>query len=263
MTKTPPFDLAQNQLLLGDMFTILEQVPDGSFDLVVTDPPFFVMNKKNLKFKNRTDIIQSAAFDTDFQTYEEFLAFTKKWMTLTVQKMKENASIYVFFGAQYISDLLRIGLDLELTYKGILVWHKTNPAPKIRKSGYLSSTELILFLTRGKPTFNFLGQKKMHNFFETSIVMSPERLKDTTILRKGRHPTLHPTQKPLKVIKHLITVSSNISDSVLDPFAGTGTTNAACKELDRFCLGIECNAKYVDAAQERVDQVTPSPLAQK
>jgi len=259
MTKSFLFDLAQNQLLLGDMFKVLEKVPDASFDLVVTDPPFYVMNKKNLRFKNRTDIVQSVAFD-QFNSYEEFLAFTKRWMTLTVQKMKENASIYVFFGAQYISDLMRIGLDLGLTYKGILVWHKTNPAPKIRKSGYLSSTELILFLIKGKPTFNFLGQNKMHNFMETSIVMSPERLKDTTILRKGRHPTLHPTQKSLKVIKHLITVSSNKSDSVLDPFAGTGTTNAACKELDRFCLGIECNAKYVNAAQDRVDQVTPSPL---
>ena len=100
----------------------------------------------------------------------------------------------------------------------------------------------------------------MHNFIETSIVMSPERLKDSTILKKGRHPTLHPTQKSLKVIKHLITVSSNVFDTVLDPFTGTGTTNAACKELHRFCLGIESNAKYVDAAQERLDFITPSPL---
>jgi len=251
MTKNPLFDLTQNQLLLGDMFEVLDHVPDASIDLVVTDPPFFIMNKKNLKFKNRADIVQSASFD-QFHSYEEFLSFTRKWMTLTVQKMKENSSIYVFFGGQYISDLMRIGLDLGLSYKGILVWHKTNPAPKIRKSGYLSSTELMLFLTKGKPTFNFLGQKKMHNFIETSIVMSPERLKDSTVLKKGRHPTLHPTQKSLKVIKHLITVSSNIYDIVLDPFTGTGTTNVACKELHRYCLGIESNAKYVNAAQERM-----------
>ena len=166
-----------NQVILGDCFEILKTIPNHSFDLLITDPPFFVMNKKNIKFKHRADIVQNAEFD-GFSSYESFLDFTRSWLTAVFPKLKPNAALYIFFGAQYITDLYRICLDLGFTYKGIQVWHKTNPAPKIRKSGYLSSTELILFMQQGSPTFNFLGQNAMHNFIQTPICMRPERLKD-------------------------------------------------------------------------------------
>lgn len=250
------FDLKSNQIILGDMFSLCNDFPDNSVDLVITDPPFYIMNKKNLKFKNRTDIIQNANFDS-FNSYSDFLDFTQKWMALVYTKMKENSSAYIFFGAQYISDLLRICENLNMQYKGILVWHKTNPVPKIRKSGFLSSTELLLFMVKGKPTFNFLGQNKMHNFIETPIVQRPERLVDYSIQKRGKHPTLHPTQKPLKLLEHLITISSNENDVVFDPFAGTGTINVACKKLLRNCVSFEINPKYFEAAQKRLMESKP------
>ncbi len=246
----------RNQLLLGDSLTLLSELPDQFFDLIITDPPFYVLNKQNIKFKHRTDIVQSAAFD-GFASYETFLTFTREWVTQVHQKMKTDSSMYIFFAAQYITDLYRICMDLGLTYKGIIVWHKTNPAPKIRKNGFLSSTELILFLQQGRPPLNFLGQNKMHNFIETPICMRPERLVDSSITKKGKHPTLHPTQKPEKLIQHLLQVSSNPGDWILDPFTGTGTTNVACQALDRCCVGIDSNAKFIQAARERLSRKSP------
>ena len=210
------------------------------------------MNKKNIKFKHRADIIQSAAFD-GFSSYGEFLDFTKQWVSLVQENLKKDSSLYIFFGAQYISDLYHICMDLGFTYKGIIVWHKTNPAPKIRKSGYLSSTELILFLQQGDPTFNFLGQNEMHNFIETPLCMGNERLRAKKKNRKGKYPTLHPTQKPEKVVSKFIQVSSSPSDWVLDPFVGTGTINKVCQDLDRNCLGIDSNPDYVNAARDRLE----------
>ncbi|HMF32032.1 MAG TPA: site-specific DNA-methyltransferase, partial [Candidatus Lokiarchaeia archaeon] len=124
--------------------------------------------------------------------------------------------------------------------------------PKIRKSGYLSSTELVLFMVQGAPPFHFLGQKKMHNFIETPICMGPERLKDRTPRADGNTPNLHPTQKPLKIYEWLIAVSSDPGSAVLDPFAGTGTANEACLNLGRHCLGIEMNPDYHAAALRRL-----------
>ena len=244
-----------NQILLGDCLKILNTIPDHFFDLVVTDPPFYVMNKPNIKFKHRTDIIQTAKFD-GFASYDEFINFTQTWVSLVQQKMKPDASMYIFFGAQYISDLYRYCLSLGFKYKGIIVWHKTNPAPKIRKTGYLSSTEQILFVTQGKPTFNFLGQNAMHNFIQTPICMRPERIKDLSITKRNKHPTLHPTQKPEAVIKKLVQVSSDPGSRILDPFTGTGTTNKVCLDLNRLCVGIESNPKYVSAAVDRLNMHT-------
>ena len=63
---------------------------------------------------------------------------------------------------------------------------------------------------------------------------------------------MHPTQKPLKLIKKLIEISSKENDIVLDPFFGLGTTAVACKELGRRFIGIELESKYCKAAEERL-----------
>lgn len=251
------YEFNVNKLILGNCLEILPQFPDKLFDLVITDPPFNVMNKEDIKFKNRADIKQEADFD-QFYSYEDYIKFTKKWIDLIETKMKVDSSLYVFFAVQYITDLMDICLERGMKYKGVLIWHKSNPAPKIRKSGYLSSTEAILFMVKGKPTFNFLGQNKMHNLIETPICMGHERLKDKSRKnKKGKFTTLHPTQKPEALYEHLITVSSNINDLVCDPFAGTGTANVVCQNLERYCIGIEKNEKYINNAKERLKNAKP------
>ena len=244
-----------NEIIQGDCFNILSELPNEIIDLVITDPPFNVMNKEDLKFTHRTDIKQSVEFD-QFSSHENYLRFTETWVKIIVDKMKQNSSMYVFFAVQYITDLMNMCLNHGLKYKGVLIWHKTNPAPKIRKSGYVSSTESILFMVKGKPKFNFLGQNKMHNLIETPICMGSERLKDMTKkTKKGKNATLHPTQKPLELYKHLISVSSKERDLVCDPFVGTGTANVACRLLNRYCIGIELNENYVQHAIKRLKRI--------
>lgn len=242
-----------NKIIQGDCLKILPNLPDNLIDLVITDPPFNVLNKVDLKFNHRTDIKQGVEFDY-FSSYADYLQFTENWINIIVKKMNPNSSLYVFFAIQYITDLMNICLKNGLKYKGILIWHKTNPAPKIRKSGYVSSTESILFMIKGNPIFNFLGQKKMHNLIETSICMGNERLKDRNKrTKKGNYSTLHPTQKPLDLYKHFINISSKENNLICDPFVGTGTANVACKELNRYCIGIELNKYY---AQYAIDRLT-------
>ena len=250
--KTENFKI--NKIIQGDCLTFLTELPNEIIDLVITDPPFNVMNKEDLKFTHRTDIKQGVEFD-QFSSYEDYLKFTETWIEIIVDKMKPNSSIYIFFAIQYITDLMNICLKKGLKYKGVLIWHKTNPAPKIRKSGYVSSTESILFMVKGKPIFNFLGQNKMHNLLETPICMGSERLKNMTKKTKnGNYATLHPTQKPLELYKHLISVSSNINDLVCDPFVGTGTANVACRLLNRYCIGIELDENYAQNAIKRLNE---------
>ena len=97
-------------------------------------------------------------------------------------------------------------------------------------------------------TWNFGKQNEMHNFFESPICMGPERLKKTK----------HPTQKPVKLLKHLIKIASNEGDVILDPFMGVGSTGVAALEMERKFIGIEIDKEYFEAAQKRIQQIQPS-----
>ena len=131
--------------------------------------------------------------------------------------------------------------DPEFDTFQYMVWHKTNPIPKFRKAGFLNSCELILCMWNKEHIWNFGKQNEMHNFIETPICMGRERLKDP----------VHPTQKPLKVLKHIINIASNPGSLVFDPFMGVGSTGIASIELGRRFLGIELDKNYYHAAEKR------------
>lgn len=125
-----------------------------------------------------------------------------------------------------------------------MVWHKTNPVPKFRKAGFLNSCEMIVCMWNKGHTWNFGKQSDMHNFFESSICMGPERLDNPK----------HPTQKPVKLLKHLIKIASKEGDIVLDPFMGVGSTGVAALKMNRRFIGIEIERDYFEAAKKRLQQ---------
>lgn len=86
----------------------------------------------------------------------------------------------------------------------------------------------------------------MHNFIEAPVCGGKERLVDS----KGR--TLHPTQKPEAIIRHLLDISSNRGDVVFDGFAGVGTTGKVAKDRGRKFIGIEQEKPYFEAMQRRL-----------
>lgn len=133
--------------------------------------------------------------------------------------------------------------DPEFDTFQFMVWHKTNPVPNIRKSSFLNSCELIVCLWNKGHTWNFTKQNEMHNFIESPICMGTERLKNPK----------HPTQKPVKILKHIIKLASNPDDVVLDMFMGVGSTGVAAKMLNRKFIGIEIDEEYFNAAKKRIN----------
>lgn len=86
----------------------------------------------------------------------------------------------------------------------------------------------------------------MHNFIESWICMWKERL-------KGKNwKTLHPTQKPVSILKYIIEIASNLWDIVLDPFMWVWSTWEACKLLNRQFIWIELNKEYFEACEKRL-----------
>lgn len=245
----------RNRIYHGDCLRLIPQkLKNQSIDLVITDPPFNILTKTDLQLEGRTPIVQHADFDNQFENFEEYIGFTKEWLTCLTPKMKPNSTLYVFFATQYISDFLRIAESLKYVRKNILVWHKNNPAPRIRKTNYLSAYESIIMLVKGYPTFHFSGQNTMHNVLECPLPSQDERVKVWNP-KEQKYESLHPTQKPVALLKQLMLTSSEDHMLICDPFAGTGTTNIAALENSRSCISMELNPKYYQYAKERLDRL--------
>lgn len=100
------------------------------------------------------------------------------------------------------------------------------------------ATECALVLYRDKlPKFNNDGQMIL-DWFKWD--------------RGGSYPKIHPTQKPVSVLKRLIQIYTDIGDVVIDPVAGSGSTLRACAELNRSCYGFEIKKKYYNLAKEKM-----------
>jgi len=231
-----------------DCFEGLKFIPDGSIDLVLTDPPYNISKENDNRDRSKLNspiMRRKKALNYDFGEWdnferEDFLSFTKKWLIECFRVLKTDGTIISFFNKEDINFLGWTGKKHGIRTRTIFTWHKTNPVPSFRKVNYLSSTEFIWIGSKGKyKTFNFKHQKNMHNFYETSN-------------SSGYKETIHPTEKPLKLIEHFISIHTNKGDLVLDPFLGSGTTALACLRLQRNFIAFEREEKYCQIAEERI-----------
>jgi len=155
--------------------------------------------------------------------------------------IKPDGNIFIFTSYNLIGKWHE-AFDSEFNTFQFFVWHKTNPAPKIFKNGFLNSCEMIACMWNKGHKWNFSNQKEMHNFFESPICMRPERLSDPK----------HPAQKPVKLLEHIIKIASNERDVVLVPFMGVGSTGVAALKNNRRFIGIEIEKEYFYAADKRI-----------
>ena len=225
----------------NDCLKILPDIEDDSIDLIITDPPYEIgkYSTGNIKLPNRKALNNDIAdWDQSFNPEE--------YVEDLVRVLKPKGNMFIFTSYNMIGrwhDLLDSKFD---TFQ-FFIWHKTNPPPKIYKNGFLNSCEMIVCVWNKKHTWNFSNQREMHNHFESPICMGKERLK-------------HPTQKPLKLIRHLIEIGSDEGDLVLDPFAGVGTTYIAAKQLRRNAIIIEKELDYHNMTLKRVKDILKPTL---
>lgn len=238
-------------LIHGDFYEQVLQVGDGSVDLILTDPPYNVSNERVFKMAGRSDISQNFG-EWDKHEHAAFIALFDEWAKEFMRILAENGSGYIFTSDRYISNLREALERAGLKFRATIVWHKKNPGPKMGpKTNFKSAVEYILFFSKGESghTFNWQGENEMHNCISLPICSGSERLLD------AKKDTLHPTQKPLAVLNHLLAISSHPGDMVFDGFMGVGSTARAAKDMGRKFIGIEQDSTFFDAAQRRMGDV--------
>lgn len=232
-----------NTIIVADCLDVMSQMPDGCVDLVVADPPFNVEGGQVIKFPHRKSIATKFAWDI-FATEDEYISWTSAWIGAATRLLKPAGSLLLWFRAENVSWAKAIYTGKGgLSHKATIVWHKTNPVPRIRKTNYLSSFEVLLWAVVDPQnfTFNFKTQREMHNFIESPICMGNERLS-------------HPSQKPESIIQHFMEIHSDTGDHIFDPFMGSGTTAIVADRLGRKFFGCDINPQYVEMALKRIQQ---------
>ena len=228
------------ELLLGDCLERLREIPDGSVDLVLTDPPYgTTMN--------------------DWDT-----AFSIPWNELN-RITKPHAPIVLFSQLPFAVDVIA---GNRKNYRYEWVWHKTNAV------GFLDANwkplraheNILVFSVDKKSTYNPQWRwgkpykTKQHSqttnygkHARTATDSPSGKRYPIDVLTYSRDQGYHPTQKPVKLLEYLILTYTNAGETVLDFTMGSGSTGVACANTGREFIGIERDPKYFKIAQQRIE----------
>lgn len=228
----------QKCVLCADSKDVIKRIPDNSIDFILTDPPYNLGQHStgNIPLPGRS------AMNNDVADWDMVDFNPEEWADEFIRILKPTGNLFIFTSYNQLGRWYNC-LDQKFDTSNFMIWHKTNPAPKIFKAGFLNSCEMIFTCWNKKHTWNFISQKEMHNFIESPICMRPERLSNPK----------HPAQKPVGILKKMIEIATNKDDIIFDPFMGVGSTGVAALELERRFIGVELSNEYFDAAKKRID----------
>lgn len=250
-----------NKVYLNDVFDFLNKVDSKSIDLAIIDPPY----NQNI---DKWD---------EFKSQEKYFDFTYSWLDLTLEKLVDTGSLYLFnnsINSAYITTYL---IDKGMKFRNWIIWYKKDGFSPSKKK-FVNNQEVILFFTKSDSyIFNsddirtpYLSGERISSAKEKGILKNGKRwypnIKGKLCTDVWEFPsvrlsnkvngktlkTIHPTPKPEKMVERMILASSQVNDLVLDLFSGSGTTSYVAKMLERNFIGCENNEIYFDYIQKRL-----------
>lgn len=246
--------LELNKTYLGDCFELMKDIDDQSIDLILTDTPFNAIQAK-------WDV--AIPLDKMWEQYKRII--------------KPNGCILMFCTIPFT---ILLGNSNIEWLKYDIVWEKTQASGMYNaKKMPMRAHESILVFYKNSPTYNpqkTTGHKPVNSYTKKASVQNKTEVygKVTKDISGGgatdRYPrsvlkfksdkqknklngTIFSTQKPLTLCEYLIKTYTNEGDLVLDPFAGSGTTGLAAKNINRNFIMMEKELKHYELIQHRFE----------
>lgn len=233
------------ELIQGDCLEEMKNIPDGSIDMVLTDPPY-----------GTTACKWDTVIDLDLM-----------WGQLK-RIIKPNGAIVMTASQPFTTTL--IGSNINM-YRHQWIWDKKQAGnPFLAKVMPLKTFEDVLVFSHKKANYipimrtgrmrkkggakvaNSITGTKANEYSCNNDQYYPNAIIEfSTAGMRGK--TVHPTQKPVALMEYLIKTYTNEGETVLDFTMGSGTTGVACKNLNRDFIGIELDEEYFKIAQERIN----------
>lgn len=233
-----------HKIIEGNAIDLFRNIESESIDLIVADPPY--------------NLGKDYGNNHDLKGFDDYLMFSRNWLKEAHRVLKDDGSIYVFMGVRFISYLYSImDRELEMFFNNWICWHYTQGMGKIK--GFSSRhDDILLFTKTAKFKFNIDDIKIPQKYYRERNNMRGANPGDVWSFSHvhycNENRQNHPTQKPEGIIERMVLASSNENDTVLDPFAGSGTTLRVCQQLNRKCIGFELNPEYVSLIKNRLDK---------
>lgn len=208
-----------NKIIQGDCREILRELPAESVDLLLTDPPYGM--------RYRPHGARPIVGDDDLSWFRPFIREAYR-------VLKPNTHAYLFCNEYELATFRAEMAEAGFKVKRLLVWVKDQNSAGDLRGDYANRTEYLLFGHKGRR------------------LLTGRRDANVLSFKRAGRKREHPTEKPSAILKYLIEKSSLAGELVLDPFAGSGTTCRAAKDLGRRFLGIEIDPAYAATARRRV-----------
>jgi len=259
------------QLWQGDSIAWLKSLPSESVDVIFADPPY---NIKKADWDN-------------FESQEEYIKFSMQWFEQAARILKPIGTLFVCGFSEILADLKHPATKFFKSCRWI-VWHYKNKA-NLGKDWGRSHESILHFRKTKNFTFNIdsiripYGEHTLkypsHPQAETSqygngkngnhvwvphplgakpkdVLEIPQDIIEVPTTCNGMHEkTPHPTQKPEELLRKLLLASSNVGETVLDPFCGSGTTPVCAEQLNRKWMACDLIPEYLDWAANRIELV--------
>lgn len=234
-------DLSKNiNLFNGDCLEVMKGIPDGSVDLILTDPPYNISRDSCfLRGKNPAKKGDVFLIKHDFGEWDRKPLDLNSLFNEFNRVLKRGGTLLIFYDIWKLQDLKAAAENFKFKQPRVCCWVKNNPVPLNSDKNYLSNAceYFVTFVKLGKGVFN--------SKYDNGLYKYP--------ICHGKERTEHPTQKPLTLISELLLKHSNKNDVILDMFMGSGTTGVACKNLNRKFIGVELDETYFNIAKERIE----------
>ena len=220
-----------------DTAFVSQVIGDQKIQAIVTDPPYGVAYVENKKDVAKLGTKDAKVIKGDhIQSEQEYGEFTSGWIRAILPHIDTYNTFHIF-GCDSMFLAMREGIrSSDMHFSQMLVWLKNQPV--MGRMDYLPQHELI--------AYGWYGKHKRPSAQMKNAIYHPRPQKSK----------LHPTQKPLGLLRKLIRNTTNIDDTVYDGFLGSGSTALACAQLGRVCIGIEQDPEYVEICLKRLEKLT-------
>jgi len=217
-------------IIEGDCLEVMQKMEAESVDAVITDPPYGMAYQSNYRTATpQFDAIDNdAVFDPEWQL---------AWMKQCYRLLKNDRHFYAFCNDLHLGEFRSTCAEAGFTVKRTIVWVKDASGMGDLTGDYAHFTEFCVFAHKGTRD---LMNGRPSNVIEARRV-APGQM-------------VHPTEKPIRVLRPLITNSTEVGETILDPFAGSGSLGVAAKEENREVVLIEKEKKYVEIIEGRLAQ---------
>ena len=258
-----------NTIINGECISEIKKLPNTCIDLIIADPPYNLSKGREWKWDNSVELQgmggnwDKVMQEWDDFTFESYMTFTKAWLTESKRILKPTGSMWIFGTYHNIGIINVICQMLGIEIINEVVWYKRNAFPNLAGRRLTASHETILWCNKGgkKREYFFDYEYSKNGDFSYDGLKTPGKQmrtvwdisnnKEKRELAYGKHPT----QKPIRILKRIIKLSSREGDIMLTPFSGSGSECVAAKMTGRKYIGIELDDSYCKIATNRLNHV--------